>query len=233
MARLLFRLALAVTALAASFAQLDRAARFAPGLAGAVPPALSGFAAEQRTRHAIAAQDGEAALAEAQALLARRPLPAEHLGLFAVAAAMAGEEDRSRAALELAMQRGWRDPLAQQAGAAAATSQGAHDIAAMRIAALYAIGEGEGASLYAAQLVSTAEGRAAFATRFATAGHWQRQVPDALSNAADPNDFAATMALASEAGATLDCARLERIATRYQREGHADAAQSLRETCAD
>ena len=233
MGRILFWLSLAVTALVASFAQLDRTARFAPELASAVPPAFSGFAAEQRTRQAIAVQDGRAALAQAQALLARRPLPAEHLSLFAVSAAMAGEEERSRAALELAMQRGWRDPLAQQAGASAAIAQGAYDIAAMRIAALYAIGEGEGASLYAAQLVSTAEGRAAFATRFAKAGHWQRQVPEALSAAAAADDFAATIALAGEQDAALDCPRLTRIAAQYEAEGHATAAQSLRETCAD
>lgn len=233
MGRIVFSLALAMTALVASFAQLDRSARFAPELAGAVPPTFSGFAAEQRTRQAIAAQDGGLALAEAQALLARRPLPAEHLSLFAVAAAMAGEEARSLAALELAMQRGWRDPLAQQAGASAAIAQDAHDIAAMRIAALYAIGEGDAASIFAAQLVTSAEGRAGFAERFARAGHWQGQVAGALSDSADPADFAATMVLASEAGANLDCVQLERIATRYENEGEESGAQTLRATCAD
>jgi len=232
-ARLAWWAVLAVVAVVASFAQLDRSSRFEPHLAPFVPPALSGFAAEQRTLQAIAAQQPERALAEAEALVAARPLPAENLELLAVAAAMNERTDQSIAAIEAASTRGWRAPIIQQAVAEAALAQGNHDIAAQRISALFATGSQRDAALdLATRLLATSAGQAALAKRFAAPGHWQENAVQPLAGVVPPQDFSATLALAAEQGAVFDCHRIERVIQRYERDGEALAAARLKEICA-
>jgi len=231
-ARLAWWGVLAVIGVAATFAQIDRSSRFNPQLAALVPPAFSGFAAEQRTRQAIAAQQPERALAEAEALVARRPLPAEHLGMLAVAAAMNERTDQSIAAIEAASLRGWRSPIIQQAVAEAALEQGAHDIAAQRITALFATGKLRDAALdLARRLLATPEGQAAFARRFAAPGHWQENALQSLAGTVPAEDLSATLALAAEQGAVFDCSRLARVIQSHERDGEALAAARLAQIC--
>lgn len=230
--RLAWWFALAVVAIVASFAQIDRSSRFNLHLASLVPAAFSGFAAEQRTRQAIAAQQPQLALAEAEALVAARPLPAEHLELLAIAAAMNDRPGQSIAAIEAASLRGWRAPIIQQAAAQAALAQGQHDSAAQRITALLATGSArEAASELAARLIASPEGQAALARRFAAPGHWQTNAIQQLPSAAPAPDFASMMALASEQGASFDCGRLSRIIERYEREGQTASATRLKQIC--
>ncbi|RJY09441.1 hypothetical protein [Aurantiacibacter aquimixticola] len=193
-------------------AQLDRSARFAPQLAPLVPQAFSGFAAEERTRLAIAARDEDRALAEAKALVRSRPVAGEHLAQLAVAAALAGEPELSASALEAASVRGWREPLSQFAAARIAIAAGAPDIAAQRIVALLSTGQlpEETAALFAAH-IRTPEGREAMARRYAAFGRWQVNSLSPLASASDANDFAATIALALELGAELPCDRVKRL----------------------
>ena len=227
--RVLWWLALAMAGAMALVAEVDRASRFSPELAPLVPAGFPGFAAEQRAKAAIAAGDGEAALAEAHALVRARPLPAEHLSLLAYAAAMEGDEALSLAALELSTTRGWREPLAQQAAAEAALLSGEHDVAAGRIAALFATGAlpDETAGL-AARLLESEAGRQAFARRLAAAGHWQSNALPAFSAAADPGQLTQTVTLAASLGARLPCERLQAIAATYEASGRGAAAGLLR-----
>lgn len=127
---------LGAIALVATFAQLDRSARFAPQLAASVPAPFRGFAAEQLARQAVLAGDAEASMREARALLRARPMPAEHLALLARANLLAGNGDVALAALQAAAARGWREPFAQRAMAEAALESGDVEIAGQRIAAL-------------------------------------------------------------------------------------------------
>lgn len=213
---------LAVLAVVATFAQLDRSSRFAPQLAVLVPPAFSGFAAEQRTRAHVEAREGDAALAEARALVAKRPLPAEHLALLSFAATLEDDEPLALAAMEASAVRGWRAPVAQFASARAALSSRAYDIAAQRISALLATGEmSEQARQLLAELITTPEGRSAMAQRYVARGHWQaNSLPSAFAEAA-PRDTALLLAEALEAGAPLPCARLRLVADRFAGEDNA------------
>jgi uncharacterized protein HemY len=127
---------LAAIALVTTFAQLDRAARFAPDLAASVPAPFRGFAAEQLARKSIGADDAEESLRAARALLRARPMPAENLTLLARAELLAGDEEAALAALQAAAGRGWREPFAQRAMAEAALESGDAQVAEQRIAAL-------------------------------------------------------------------------------------------------
>lgn len=225
---------LLATAMLATIAQTDRRSRYQGELAALVPPAYGGFAAEQRTRQALERGDGARALAEARRLVRHRPLPAEHLTMLALAQAMAGDAAAANSALEAAAARGWRDPLPQAASARAALAEGAQDIAAQRITALLATGElpGQSQALFA-QLLTTADGRAAMARRYAAKGHWQANSLGRPAALAAPQDLARTIALALAQGAQLPCERLERLANDYARRGHgADAARFWPGNCA-
>jgi hypothetical protein len=127
---------LVVVAFIATFAQLDRSARFAPDLAVNVPTSFRGFAAEQLVRKTILAGDTEASLQMARGLIRVRPMPAEHLTLLARAELLAGDEESALAALQAAGARGWREPFAQRAMAEAALESGDAQIAEQRIVAL-------------------------------------------------------------------------------------------------
>ena len=229
--RIAFRLGVAALAIAVAFAQVDRSARFAPELAPLVPRAFSGFAAEQRVKAALATSGD--AVGEARALVRRRPAGAEQLALLSLAAARDGDEPLAIAALEAASRRGWRVPMVQLASAQAALAQDQPELASQRIAALFAVGAArEEALALSADLLSEEPGRAAFARRLATRGHWQEGTLEPLSRAVAPMDFVRTMAKARAYGATPECGRLAAIADRYVSEAQVDAAAALREICA-
>ncbi|MDE1467441.1 hypothetical protein [Aurantiacibacter sp. D1-12] len=233
-ARVPFYLLLGIVAVLTSFAQLDRSSRFAPQLAAWVPPALSGFAAEQRTRIAIEAQQGDVALTEARNLIARRPLPGEHLALLSTAAVL--EEDRVLAlsALEASAARGWRVPVAQYASARAALSSGQHDIAAQRISALLATSAlADETHALLAELIASPEGRGAMARRYAAGGHWQANSLTSALPAADPQHVALLLAEALDAGASLPCERLALVAGSYTPEQADLAALFWPRDCTD
>lgn len=214
-------------------AQLDRSARFTPALAPFVPESFVGFAAERNAQRAVLAQDGAPALAATRALVAVRPLPAEHLTLLAQAQLLAGEEGKAIATLEAATKRGWRAPLAQLAAAQAAIAEDEYDAAALRLNALFATnGVPDQAVATLAALLTSEGGRAAFAERLASEGRWQGNLIARIDAAIPPADLAPTLALAQQRGAQLPCAALARIAQRYEREGFvAEAALFDPATC--
>ncbi len=113
MIRLLWPALLLVISLIAVGAQLDRQVRNSPHLADIVPAPFRGFAQTELARRAIATKDATAAQAEARALIATRPVPADHLALMAQAKLLAGETEPALVLAQRAAHRGWRDTPTQ------------------------------------------------------------------------------------------------------------------------
>lgn len=135
--RILWFTTLALAALLTVGLQLDLRARTAPGFAAVVPALLRDTAQTVVTRQALTGSDAALALAEAQTLVVRRPLPAENLTLLAAAQAKAGDEEAALRTIQIAGRRGWREPVAQEAMLRLALANGDRPEAARRYAALF------------------------------------------------------------------------------------------------
>lgn len=134
--RIVWLTALAATALLTVLLQFDWHARSNAAMAEVVPVPLRNYAQARVTQGAVNGADPSAALAEAERLVRRRPLPAENLSLLAVAQAKAGRLDEAARTIQVAGQRGWREPMAQEAVLRLALSAGDTAEAARRYAAL-------------------------------------------------------------------------------------------------
>lgn len=215
----------ALLAVVATFVQLDRQSRISPTAAAFVPERLGANATRVEAQAAMAAGDAERALSLSRQQVRLRPMPAESLTLLSQAAAGAGERSLALEALGVASSRGWREPVSQLASGESAIAQGAYTVAAQRVVALLASGKlREPALDLLARLVARPEGRDAFADRLAAFGRWQTDAISAAGGVARPLDWAATLALAQERGADLDCDRLQRLAATYRRRGEDGAA---------
>lgn len=196
---------LVVLACVATGAQLDRASRRQPSLAAFVPGPFRSFAQESLTLAIVRSAEPRVALAEARMLVERSPMPAEHLTLLAIAQERSGDRDSSALLIQRAAQRGWRDPIAQQAMFDIALAAGDAGEASRRYAALWALQE-EQAPLadMSSRLLATAEGREALATTLVAGGNWTR--PYLRSVAGNPDaTVVETIGLALRKGAVFDC----------------------------
>lgn len=128
--------AIALIAAATALVQLDRQARINPSLSASVPQPFRAFAQEDVAREALRRGEASVALAEARRLIARRPLPAEHLSLLAAAQHAHGDVEQAAITIQLAAKRGWRDRPAQEAMLRLALAAGDRAEAARRFAAL-------------------------------------------------------------------------------------------------
>jgi hypothetical protein len=77
------------------------------------------------------------AVREAERLVQGRPLPAENLILLAKAQAKAGQVEAAAQTIQIASQRGWREPVAQEVVLRLALAAGDKPEAARRYAALF------------------------------------------------------------------------------------------------
>lgn len=136
-AGVIWRLFLAAIALVSFGLQLDRQVQRTPIIAERVPEAFRSSAQAPIAARALGADDPAIALAEAQRLVLRRPIPAEHLRLLAQAQILAGETEAGTLTIQYAAQRGWRDALAQEAQLRLAIDAGDTSEAARRFAALF------------------------------------------------------------------------------------------------
>ena len=135
--RALWFAALAAVALLTAGLQLDLHAGSAPGLAPLVPAPLRNFAQVEVTARALGSPDTAVALAEAERLVHRRPAPAEYLALLALAQARAGQSEAAGRTIQIAGQRGWREPATQEAVLRLALAAGDKPEAARRYVALF------------------------------------------------------------------------------------------------
>jgi hypothetical protein len=117
--------------------QIDKQAEASPSYATLVPVPMRNFAQTQIAARAAAGDDSARALAETRVLVARRPVPAEYLALLAVAQAKAGQGEQSGLTIQIAGQRGWREPLTQEAVLRIALNAGDKAEAARRYVALF------------------------------------------------------------------------------------------------
>lgn len=130
-----FATLLAVAALTTAL-QLDRQSALNPALAPLVPQAMRGYAQAQIAAAAAQGSDAGLALEEARRLVRRRPIPAENLTILAIAQTKAGQTQQAGLTIQIAGQRGWRDPVAQEAVLRLALAAGDQAEAGRRYAAL-------------------------------------------------------------------------------------------------
>lgn len=135
--RILWLTLLGVVAALTTILQLDFMSRRSPALAELVPEPFRNNAQAQIAKRAVMSDDAALGLAEAERLVRRRPLPAESLTLLAVAQAKAGKTEEASRTIQIAGQRGWRDPIAQEAILRLALEAGNKPEAARRYAALF------------------------------------------------------------------------------------------------
>ena len=214
------------------FAQLDRSARFDSSLVPFVPAPFAAFAAQRETEMALLQGDPDRALSAARRLVDKRPIPAENLTLLAQAQALAGEDTAALQSLEAAAGRGWREPFAQNAMAAAALASGEREIAAQRIAALWAVGiDRPRLATLTRTMLSDQEGRIAFARQLAAEGRWQSNFITGAASMAPGMHVADTVVRAREEGASLDCRALATLADGLAGSGEAELAARVQAGC--
>ncbi len=157
-------------------AQLDRQARISTEIAQYVPPPSRAFAQGHLTAQALRAGNHEEALSQARRLVARRPMPAEHLRMLALAQAMAGDQSASIITLQAAARRGWRDLAVQEAMLRLAIENEDRGESVRRYAALSAALQTDDAVLreLGPAALATSNARSDFAAILAPARRWHR-----------------------------------------------------------
>lgn len=134
---------LGLVALVACFAQLDRQSRYTPELAVQVPPPLRAFSQYHLAATALRSGSADQALEETRRLVARRPIPSDHIALLAAEQIQSGDYARGALTIQQAARRGWRNLAAQHAMLQLALAAGDHDEAAARLAALLVLAQSE------------------------------------------------------------------------------------------
>lgn len=195
-------------AIVATGAELDRASRRQPTLAALVPPPFRSFAQEQLTIATVRRDRPEKALDAARTLVRRRPMPAEHLSLLAIAMERAGDRRGSALLVQSAARRGWRDSIAQQAMFDISLGAGDPVEASHRLAAINALGDDQAPTAdFTRRLLATSGGREAMARTLVDGGNWRKAF---VAMPATP-DLAATLALSIRHGARFDCSQVPAI----------------------
>lgn len=140
LARILWTAAIIVLALITVQLQLDRQSARDPAYAALVMDPFRANAQFVIASRALYRQETETAQAEARKLVVRRPVPAEHLTLLGGAYAQGGDIPAASLAVQYAAQRGWRDPIAQEARLQLALQAGDKPEAARRFVAMLVAG---------------------------------------------------------------------------------------------
>lgn len=196
--------------------QLDRQSRKDPQLAAYVPEPFRSSAQRIVAASTIAAGSPEAGLAEARKLVERRPLPAEHLLLLTQAQVAAGEAEAGTITVQYAAQRGWRNPIAQQAMLQIALEVGDKPQAARRYAALFMIRGTEEELLkeLGAQVLAEPNGeeRAVLAEIVSGADRWHSTFLQLGARVMPPDAFTEIVQLNTGKGVRFECRRLEQAA---------------------
>lgn len=135
--RLIWYAVLAAIAVLTATLQFDKQAETRPAMARLVPEPMRDYAQTRVTKAALEGGDPATALAEAERLVRRRPLPAEYLALLAAAQVKAGQTDKALETIQVAGRRGWRVQAAQDAMLRLALANGDRPEAARRYAALF------------------------------------------------------------------------------------------------
>lgn len=210
--RIIWYAALAALAALAAGLQIDMQSKRSPVLAQFVPEPLRSHAQVRVTQQALAEQDAARGLAEAQKLVQRRPIPAQHLALLAAGQAKAGQLEAAAQTIQIAGRRGWRDPVAQEAVLRLALASGDRREAARRYAALFLRRETPDRLLHelgpAVLGGEDGVGRETMAAIVTGGERWHPLFLRRGLRAMPPADFAAITAMSLLDGAAFDCGLL-------------------------
>jgi hypothetical protein len=226
--RIIWFAALAAIAVTTALLQLDKQSEVAPVVASMVPPPFRNFAQTQIAVRAAEEGDPRIAVAEARRLVQQRPVPAEYLTLLAVAQAKAGQAEAAGLTIQIAGQRGWREPVSQEAVLRLALNAGDKAEAARRYAALFLRSGTPDALLLelGPQVLGDAggPGRQTMVDIVAGGERWYELFLQRGAQVMPPAAFAAITADSIKRGAQFDCQVLQQsIGTIAQRDAAAGA----------
>lgn len=206
------------------FLQLDRQTRLTPQLGPMVPDAFASQALSTIVDAALV-QEREDAYSMATNLLARRPIPAESLAAFSLAAAAEDDLERANSAMSLAAGRSWRVALVN--GLALQGAYAAQDYlsATLRLAALSQTEVSDDAIATGLALLSQDEdGRKAIIDYASENPKFAANIIRVLPSAVNSADSASIVSRFREAAIDVPCDDLARITRAMLREGDAGAA---------
>ena len=229
-ARILWRVVLLAIAIVTIGLQIDRQTRRTPELSASVPELVRSSAQTGVAAFAVAGDDPQYALQEAERLIRRRPLPAEHLRILAQAQFNAGQLNESALTIQYAAQRGWREPLAQESMARLALQAGDEPEAVRRFIALFVRRDTADSLLEELGPLVLAEpggvGRTTFVEILNGADRWHGQFLTRGVRVIPPLAFAEILISSIEDGTRFDCTDLRTATDRLQRRD-ADAADNV------
>lgn len=238
--RIIWFVALSGIALVTTALQIDKESERNGALAVIVPEPLRNFAQTQVTRNALSGEDAKGALVEAERLVRRRPVPAEYLTLLAAAQAKAGETEQAAITIQIAGQRGWRDPAAQEAVLLIALSAGDKAEAGRRYTALFLNKKTPEAKLEefgrAVFDEPSGAGQQAMVSIIAGGARWHETFLRRGPNVMPPAAFSATVVDSLARGAAFDCRSIARsLATLTRRDAGiaAELRQAIARSCPD
>lgn len=239
-ARITWFALLAAVAFVTVGVQLDRQARKTPTIAASVPEMFRSSAQLPVAIFALNGEDPEAALAEAERLVERRPMPAEHLRVLAQAQFAAGQSSESVLTIQYAAQRGWRDALAQESMLRLALENGDLDEAARRYTALFLRRDTEGAVLIELGREVLGDpggpGRQTLTQIVSGGNRWHDQFLRRGVRVFPPDAFAEIVVAASERGTRFDCRvlrQIEEILANRDASSATRVRQATKDTCLD
>lgn len=210
--RILWLVALLGIAAITAALQLDRQSETEPQLIPFVPGSSRNYAQAQLTASTLERGDPATVLADARELVLRRPMPAEHLTLLAAAQARAGDADAAEFTIQLAAQRGWREPVAQETMLRLALAAGDKAEAARRYAALFRAQGTPDALLVelGPQVLDEPDGvgRKTFADIIVAAPRWHEQFLQRGVQVLTPFEFSVVTSISLQEGAAFDCPQL-------------------------
>lgn len=210
--RIIWFAALAGIALLTTALQIDKESERNGALAVMVPEPLRNFAQTQVTQKALVGKDTKAALAEAERLVRRRPVPAEYLTLLAAAQAKAGDAEQAAITIQIAGQRGWRDPAAQEAVLRIALAAGDKAEAGRRYTALFLNSQTPNAKLEELGRAVLDEPRGAaqqtMVSIISGGARWHAGFLNRGSQVMPPAAFSATVVDSLGRGADFDCGEI-------------------------
>jgi hypothetical protein len=228
-ARVAWIILLLVIGLATAGLQLDRQSGQTHVLAPSVPGPFRASASHIIAESALRSGQNELALNEAERLVRKRPLPAEHLRLLAQAQIASGDLAAGSVAVQVAAQRGWRDRAAQEAMLRVALATGEEAEAARRYLALLLRSQTEDALLIelGPQVFerSGSEAVEAVANILAGSTRWHSAFLNRALRVIPPSALAAILKSTSEKGVQFDCAMMTRAVRLLARDRSLDTAQ--------
>ncbi len=220
---------LAVSAALVMVVQTDRQAVRDPAMIAAVPPAFRVIAQQSlsETQIALRAADAEA-VAGTRHLVRLRPIPAHSLLLHAQTAQLASVNDQVLVPLEIAAQRGWREPLLQVLAGRAALASADWASATNRFAALVATGRApDQANLLLADLLQNPDGRAQLADLLGRPGHYSPRLWERYSQVGTPAQVLDVARRVRDRTIPLDCSALGQIGAGWRLADLGNAADTL------